>query len=461
MKKKREGKRSDKGINRHLFSRFRRHIRFGASAVYLLFGIFDYLYAPQYFLEWMALRTVWVGLVFLIYFGLCRSRKLRSHMLFFSCAVLVLACWPIVWMIYRTGGHASLYTTGLILCGVTGLQVFRMRRVPALATLAASFLPAVAVIFATAKSDDLPVAIIQSGFLMGMIALSYVYGASEEQVDMSWHRFKRVTQDAIEKMQKTEILKSHFPKVIRDTFERDPSFIMQKRIHPNAVVGFADIVASSRIANEVPLNIDWALKERFLEAATKRAIASEMVVLTHLGDGFLFLANYNEGSQWYYNLITFYEGIISDFRQISMDLFHNVDDFKTGVKFGVSSGPVMVGFLGVNQAYFTAIGPDVNLAARLCSVAEPNQIVVSSRVWHSVQPLLIGWNYTQKMYEGMKGFDYKISATHISPRKAVSGKPVVCQTCNQPVSLIKTPEGFLDYQCPEGHTTPIALTIAA
>lgn len=453
---KRRARQLDRGVNRHLFSRYRRHIRLGASAVYLGFGVFDYLYSPQNFVLWFSLRVVWVAIVFLTFFLVSRFRAFRKEMRVISCTTLVLACWPIVYMIYQSGGHSSQYTTGLILCGVTGIQVFRLRQLSALITLAVSFLPAVAVMFSNVEPKDLPIAFIQSGFLIGMIILSYVYGASEEQVDITWQRFKRETKETLDRMHKTEILKSHFPKVIRDTFEKDPTIIMQRKIHPNAVVGFADIVASSKIANEVPLNVDWALKERFLEAATKRAIASEMVVLTHLGDGFLFLANYNESSQWYYNLIAFYEGIVSDFRQISMELFHNVEDFQTGVKFGVSSGPVMVGFLGSNQAYFTAIGPDVNLAARLCAVAEPNQIVVSSRVWHSICPLLLGWTFTQKTYEGMKGFNYKISATHISPRATLAsgGKGMICQQCGLPMSLIKTSEGFLDYQCADGHRTP-------
>ncbi len=440
-------------LNRHIFSRYRNHIRWKAGLVYIFFGLFDYLYSPEHFPLWVSLRVGFLVAIFGLFNVVFKSKFLRKNMTYVSGFVLCLACWPICFMIYQSGGYISIYNTGLILCGTTGLQVFRMRKKLALYSLALSFLPAIFVFFKSAPFSDFHIATIQSGFLIGMVILSYIYGASEEKVDSGWMLFKSLAEGEIDHLKKTEILKNHFPKIIRDSFEENPNLILQKKILPNAVVGFADIVSSSVISNEVPLIIDWNLKEKFLDAATARAIQSDMVVLTHLGDGFLFLANYNESSQWYYNLIAFYEGLVTDFKQIVKELNLDSLEIETGVKFGVSSGPVVVGFLGKSQSYFTAIGPDVNLAARLCAIASSDQIVLSSRVWHSIKPLLVGWDFEHHVHKTIKGFDYPISAVHVSPRSTIKNG-LTCAMCGGSMSLIKTEEGYLDYRCKEGHNTP-------
>jgi len=440
---------SNKSINRHIFSRFRNHILWGATFVYLCFGVFDYLYSPENFSKWMSIRLAWVGLIFILFQLTYRYKKIRQSMQYVAGIALISACWSIVYMIFESGGSLSLYTTGLILCGTTGLQVFRLRRALALLTLSLAFFPAIIVYFYNPADASLSSMIIQSGFVIGMILLSYIYGSSEEMYDAQWQKFKVLTKEELHRLNKTEILKNHFPKMIRQQFENSPSTIFQKKELKNAVVGFADIVASTKIANEVSLEIDWELKERFLEAATTRAMASGMVVLTHLGDGFLFLANYDENTNWNYNLISFYESLIRDFKQISKDLNIDASETKTGVKFGVSSGPVMVGFLGKNQSYFTAIGPDVNLASRLCSIANTDEIVVTNTVWDRLKNILVDWNINSEINYNIKGFEYKIEAIHISP-PGLHENALLCQCCHLPMILVKTEDGFLDYQCPSG-----------
>lgn len=441
--------------NRHIFSRFRHHVRLWASLVFIGFSFFDYLYRSDYFTQWLFYRIITVVAVNLLFFCCIKLKSLRKKMESVAVAVICLYCWPIAIMIFDSGGYKSIYITGLILCGTTGLQLFRLRGRMALYALTIAYLPAIVVIFNNIHLDELKTAILQSGFLIGMVVLSSIYSKSEDQVDRWWMKFRRLANDEIQRLRKTEILKNHFPQVIRETFEKNPEKIFMRKIFPNAVVGFADIVSSSQLSNNVSIPIDWSIKERFLEAATRRAIESEMVVLTHMGDGFLFLANYNESSQWYYNLISFYENLITDFKNIYNELNLSSTGVHSGVKFGVSSGPVMVGFLGTNQSYFTAIGSDVNLASRLCSIADTDQIVLSSRVWHSIQPLLLGWHYTTKTYDNIKGFNYPISAVHISPRTSDEHQQMICARCNKSMSLIKTEEGFLDYRCEEGHNTPL------
>jgi len=58
------------------------------------------------------------------------------------------------------------------------------------------------------------------------------------------------------------------------------------------------------------------------------------------------------------------------------------------VRIGIHSGPAVAGIIGTQeQAAYTVIGETVNLAARLESLARPDHILVSSRVYHQTHAL--------------------------------------------------------------------------
>jgi hypothetical protein len=113
-------------------------------------------------------------------------------------------------------------------------------------------------------------------------------------------------------------------------------------------------------------------------------------------------------------------------------------------------GPAVIGFIGSDQSYFTAMGPDVNLAARLCSRAANNEIVLGSRVWHTLQHVLTGWHVEMDVFNDLKGFDGDISAVRLKPR-GISSHGRVCCVCSQPLSVMKNTEGFIDLMCPSQH----------
>jgi len=53
---------------------------------------------------------------------------------------------------------------------------------------------------------------------------------------------------------------------------------------------------------------------------------------------------------------------------------------------GINNGPVIAGYMGSSKSMeYTAIGDHVNLAARLCGVAEPGQILLSENTYKIVQ----------------------------------------------------------------------------
>jgi len=53
---------------------------------------------------------------------------------------------------------------------------------------------------------------------------------------------------------------------------------------------------------------------------------------------------------------------------------------RLGIGVGVASGPVTVGVIGSSGRYeYTAVGPAVNLASRLCELAADGEVLIDAR----------------------------------------------------------------------------------
>jgi adenylate cyclase len=71
---------------------------------------------------------------------------------------------------------------------------------------------------------------------------------------------------------------------------------------------------------------------------------------------------------------------------------------------GVATGETILGNFGsVRRLEYTAIGPDVNLAARLCGAAEGHQILISQATYHLVKDHLTADELPPMLLKGIEG----------------------------------------------------------
>ncbi len=448
-----------RNAQRHIFSRYRSHIRYYGSLVFLSFSLVDYLFKPDLFFEWLSFRVSFVLFVYIMFFFMAKYRAVRVLGTEIAISTIWFACATITWMIFRSGGGHSLYGKGLILVAVMGTQIFRLNRIDSLKANLGVYLPTIIIYFLSffRGESEFRLVLIQSSFLVGMTLLGYIYGLSDDQIAHRWTKQKKKITDELEVARRTDFLKRHFSPTLRGKIEAGLVSIEKRQLVPNAVVGFADMSASTKIANILSPERDWELKEKFLEVAIKRGTDYGMTILSHQGDGFLFLANFGDLVGWEHNLISFFEHLSYDYEQIVKKFRFELGDITTGVKFGVSCGPVIMGILGNDQSYFTALGRDVNLAARLCDRALPNQIVVSGRIWNTLGRIIRGWIVHEVSFTTLKGFeDQEIPAKCIEPR-LIKNSGLACPTCGDRLALISV-DGHTDLQCPQGHelSGPIA-----
>jgi signal transduction histidine kinase len=171
----------DKTIERHIFSSFRRSIRWYVLPTFLSFGILDWIYSPDHFLLWISLRVCYaIALFFCV--GILAKKKHRMKLSnFLAVAVTVIAAWFVLIMIWQSGGSLSIYPPGLMLICHTGITIFQMSRRNILITNAVVYIPAILVMALFLSQDSLVFFIIHSSFFIGMTLLGFISGTSNEK----------------------------------------------------------------------------------------------------------------------------------------------------------------------------------------------------------------------------------------------------------------------------------------
>jgi class 3 adenylate cyclase len=416
--------------------------------MYLSFGVMDYLYQPQQALVWIGLRLLF-AISFLPGILLLRKRSFRSkyseHLIVFK---QVFACSILNYMIATSGGFDSLYLIGLILTSMIAINIFKISPKFTLASLLLSYGPtAVIIAYTSAQWEHTALYIL---YFASFMLLSYIYSVQNFKMLLKGAKKETSMKEQLRKFERSELLKRQFPKSLREIIENGNN-IPDRKFIANAVVGFADISNSTSLSNRIGLSLDWQLKEKFLAGATQIATQHDFVVLTQLGDGFLFLANYEETNNWHFNLIGFFETLNSRFYAIKNEVLPYGDYTDVAIKCGAAMGPTLVGFLGQEQAYFTAMGPEVNLAARLCAKAQPGEVVLSSKIWYILKSIGMPWASDSIVFNDLKGFKDDIGAVIIKPG-ATKTNVTHCSVCDSPLAVVKTPEGLLDLVCQVDHT---------
>lgn len=186
-----------------------------------------------------------------------------------------------------------------------------------------------------------------------------------------------------------------------------------KTVIENAVVGIVDMVSSTKLSNAVDVLTDWEIKERFFQAAQLRAAETGMLLLNLTGDGFVFLVNPKGGFDWAASLREFQTLLVADYREILADYAAEIGNVKSGIRFGVAQGPIVVGQIA-GQERRLAVGAAINLAARLCATAKVDEMAMSSSVWEVYGTLVFNAEAAMCAYPQLKGFDHVLVGFHVT-----------------------------------------------
>ena len=197
---------------------------------------------------------------------------------------------------------------------------------------------------------------------------------------------------------------------------------------------FIDIVNSTERVTRIDTdNVDKVLS-RFLDETIKTLLKYDVTVDKFLGDGVLAFCNAPLRRPDYVSRVVSAALEIRNNIEQSQTYFEPLWEAPLQVRMGIAMGYVNAGFYGSQKHFrsYTAIGPAMNLASRLCSSADPGQIVVDQEV-NEVIKTEFETKFIGK--KSLKGFESEsVHAYHVLSSTSVEKNALAglndCPKCN-------------------------------
>jgi hypothetical protein len=266
---------------------------------------------------------------------------------------------------------------------------------------------------------------VQAAGLGALLLLNLVHSTLEKRLfgrQTGWLRSRKESETNALAMLR------HLPEKLREMIERGEESLPEQIRFVRAVVGFV------RLDTENVKN-----RRQAFDVATQTATENGFIVLRETSEGLIFLANYFENANWPLSLVKFYESLLVRIEALP----------GTHAKVGASMGPLTV---QVQNGEFNAEGEELTLALELCNRGGDHQLVMTSKVWHSLSDSLEGWK-AEANFHHVPGFAQPIPSRHLQ-RRLDGEYRRHCWSCGQNVQITQTAEGYIRLQCPNGHLQP-------
>jgi class 3 adenylate cyclase len=367
-------------------------------------------------------------------------------------------------MIFMTEGPASPYYAGLDLVAL--LSVFFIPYAPIIqaAALSSIYLPYYLACAFFAKAELASTIFIHTSFMMGTALIALVIRqigfrtrCSEVEAQLALakeiaNRENVIVAKTAETVKLSKLSNQFSPQVVEAI--RLGSLELSKEAKRKLICAICiDIVNSTERVVRLDKDKVHRVMSMFLEDTVRILLKYDITVDKFLGDGILAFSNdpvpYDD----------FIERTVRAAIEIQEHIQHRQEEYEINwmnrleIRVGVSTGYANTGFYG-NEKFFkcyTAIGPVINLACRLCAAAEPNQILTTYDVVETLPSGLFETKFVGK--RTLKGFDNDIIRCYsISGYSNVASKHSIdtldCPSCENGILFLDTNDsGLFVFKC--------------
>ncbi|MCB0364191.1 MAG: adenylate/guanylate cyclase domain-containing protein [Bdellovibrionaceae bacterium] len=264
-------------------------------------------------------------------------------------------------------------------------------------------------------------------------------------------RGKIIEEKTAEALKLSELSRQFSPQVVEAI--RQNQVTLSEKVHRSNICAiFIDIVNSTERVTRIDKDRVDRVISRFMQDSARALLKYDITIDKFLGDGLLAFSNDPVA----------YDDYIERAIRASMEIrekFARDQEFyernwlrPLEVRVGIASGFANVGFYGNEKYYhsYTAIGPVINLASRLCSAAKPSQILVPYDVVDALEGCPeFSFDFVGK--RTLKGFGddviqtfevHSASESHLSSLDALD-----CPSCNHVMHIDTNNDGIFVFKC--------------
>ncbi|MBN2047526.1 MAG: tetratricopeptide repeat protein [Anaerolineaceae bacterium] len=188
----------------------------------------------------------------------------------------------------------------------------------------------------------------------------------------------------------------------------------------NVTVLFVDLSGFTPLSESLEPDVLYELVQKFIRVLADDVYKYEGMVDKLTGDGLMALFGapiaYENNTE---RAMRAALDMLEDVRRLSLQLSEELNGHELHIHVGINDGSVIVGGVGSNHLMnYTAIGDTVNIASRLESASEQDQILVSDDAYRRTAPL---FNFREPQHLTLKGVSETIVVHQLVSPKASPG----------------------------------------
>jgi class 3 adenylate cyclase len=432
-----------------------------AMPLFLIFWVADAIYVPTLKWQFLMIRLLILPLC-LIVTQLSKKisdpRKLRHLAVAYSVSI----AFGINLMIALIGDPTTSYYAGLFLVLIGGASFIPFSKREFVAVVSGIYGPYFIIVLLQATAAPQFKAILINGFfIFSSIGICFLVRFFNEGIRMKDLESRRMLKEEVKNREeiiekKTEEavnmagLSRQFSPQVVESIKSGKLKLESSGSRSEICAVFIDIVNSTDRVVRIDKEKVEKVLTRFLDDVIKILLKYDLTIDKFLGDGILAFCNAPLPR------VDFVQRVLKATLEIREKLKQDQGFYEKHwlrpleIRAGIAKGYSNVGFYGSKKYYqsYTAIGPVMNLAARLCASADPNQILID---W-DVQTLVESDFNTKFLNKrSFKGFEsdvihvYEVMEERNQSQIAVG--MTECPTCNSILSLEVDTKGHFVFMC--------------
>lgn len=452
-----------------------------AIPLFMLFWIADIIYVPQFKWEFLIIRLLVIPICLGVYWYSKKCKDVAGITrlaLFYACSLAA----GINLMIFMIPDPFTPYYAGLGLVSIGALGFIPFSKKEFIMATLGIYLPYYLIVVTKASHlGDYSGVLLNSFFIGSSICMCFLIRFFQEGLHLkelqARHQLKQELENRDEIIRtKTEdavrlsSLSAQFsPQLVESIRTGKVTFEQGGKRAPICAM-FIDIVNSTERVTRIDKDKVERTLSKFLDDSIRIMLKYDITIDKFLGDGILGFCNAPMERIDYTSRVVSAAIEIREKIALEKEFFERNWQKELEIRIGIAKGYANVGFYGSQKYYknYTAIGPVMNLAARLCSSAEPNQIVTDYDVFEEVQQDFDTQFLGRK---SLKGFEQDVTHVYeiVGSRKFKAMNPGMseCPDCGSILSLETNARGQFVFMCKtccsvvENVAAPVVTSVAS
>jgi class 3 adenylate cyclase len=393
-----------------------------AEPFFCLFWFCDIIFVPHLKWQFLFLRLLVIPICRFTHYKIESVQNLSQafRIALFYCGSLAAV---IHIMLYLIADPTTPYYAGVNLIGLGSLTFIPLNKKYLVAVASVVYLPALMILGLGLYIQNWRTLCVHFFFLISTLLISLIIRYFNEKLrirefesqmtlrHMVQSQDTIIEQKTTEALSLSEVSKQFSPQVVQSI--KDGKLSLTAKVSRAEICAlFIDIVNSTERVTRIDKDHVHHAISIFLDDAYKILLKYDITIDKFLGDGILAFCNDPVQHSDYIDRCLSASLEIRKAIKEKEDLYERIWRGPLMIRIGIATGFANVGFYGNARFYksYTAIGPVINMASRLCSSAEPNQIILDSEVFDLSDHMKFTFNYIGK--KSLKGFESDVIHTY-------------------------------------------------